>query len=164
MTRAVGIDVLHRVCHRGNHPDCKNHVEVLCIPIIFSCRLHARHERLRGRVTTQLDTQFGEPFGQSRQELCCHLFVHKQRFHRIADTGPLALRVFGNGHGHVEIRRRIHVRMTYTLVMLDHGYSRLLRDGADEGLPATRNDQVNAALPLDQLEDTRAIRAAHELD
>ena len=69
--------------------------------------------------------------------------MNQQRFGRIANAQPLALRVDHNRFGHRQIGRRIDIDMAVAAEMLDHGHSRLGRYPTDQPFAAARNGQVD---------------------
>ena len=65
--------------------------------------------------------------------------MNEQRFHRVADTGPLHFCVENDSLGHVEIGRAIDIDMTVARKMLDDGHPGFGGHAADQPFAAARN-------------------------
>ena len=69
--------------------------------------------------------------------------VYEQRFHRIADGGPLDFGVHGDFFGHFQIGVGIHIDMANAFVMLNHRDFRAFRNRADQFFPAARHAKID---------------------
>ncbi len=118
----------------------------------------------RGFVGAELDVLFKQPRPDHGQKKFGDRPVHEQRFHGVADAGPLHLGVHHDIAGHFQVGIRIHKHVADALVMLDHGHLATLGHGANESLAAARHAEVNVLGERKQDGDGVALRGGHHLD
>ena len=165
VVRTVILDVLDGIFQRVDHPDTQDQIEIFGRPILLRGRLGLIAENLADPfVTAQLHALGRQRRAGHREEFSGHIAMDEQRFHGVADTRALALRVERDLFGHLEVGRAVDKHMANTVVVLDHRHARMLHDSLDERVPAARHNHIKVSVHLGEQPHSLAVGERHQLD
>ena len=107
MPRPEPVDVVNCLVHRANHADRKDERQELTGEVVVGGGRQVSRRRSDGCPGlvghTQFHTLGDERLGGAWQELRSHIAVHQQRLGRVAHAWPLALGIYDNREGIVQI-------------------------------------------------------------
>ena len=69
--------------------------------------------------------------------------MNQKRFHGIANSGALTLRVERDALSHVEIGLVIHIHVAHAVIVFDDGHAGVFDNGFDERMTATRDNEID---------------------
>ena len=101
---------------------------------------------------------------QRREQLGRDALVHQQRLGRVADPGPLDLRVVGDPLRHLEVGVLVDVDVAVARGRVHHRHLRDLLERVLQPLAAARDDQVDQPLLRRQLAELLAPAAGEQRD
>ncbi|MPN19170.1 hypothetical protein SDC9_166536 [bioreactor metagenome] len=164
MARTVTVDVRRRLFDRADRLHREDEVEIFGLPVLFGRRFRVGAELPEFVVAAQLHAAFPHGRDERRNELRRRLPVDQQRFERVAGARPLAFGVADDRHRLFDVASGIDIEVTDAFIMFQHRHGRFGADQPDQFLSAARNDQIEAAVHLEQHRNRRAVGPRHKLD
>ena len=89
--------------------------------------------------------------------------MDKEVFGGVADARTLALGVFNDAFGKIEISVLVHIDIAYALVVFDDGYAGVFRDKADESFTTAGDNAVDEFVEPEEDVEGFAVGGGDEL-
>ena len=170
VVRREAVDVVDGLVGAGDHVRGEVERAVLGGPVGLRggddllALAEAGHERGREHllVGVECHAPVGAGAGQLGQELVGHGGVDEHRLDGVADARALRLGVLDDVERHGEVGRGLHVDVAVALPRLDDRHAGLLDAGADERVAAARDEHVDEAVGMHELDGLGAVGVLDE--
>ena len=163
MPGAVAVDVVDRRVDRIDHGHRNLGAEIFRREIGLAGHARHRHEPAGGGVAHDLDLVRIEGGRDVGKKPFGHVAVHEQRFGRVADAHPLALRIDRDRLRHGQVCRPIDVDVAVAREVLEHRHPCLGTDATDQRLPSAGNHDVDEVVHLEKRADRLAVGGIDQL-
>src|SRR5215831_6633877 len=164
MARSIAEDVLHRLIDVLHNLDGQRQVEKLLAEILFARRLRSRGQLAGLLAPTHFDFRRHKLFYERPKPGPSNPLMNQERFHGVTRRGTLDFGVETDPFGYDRIGITIHIGVAYTGLVLDDGDRRMLHDKAHQGFAASRNNQIDMAILLQEDRNEISIRPFNKGD